>query len=169
MRRYECPTRPAFLFLPRHTSTTIDFRPAGDSGGHSAGPLAVQASRSARAAVDRQMTYRRLRFSKAEAFPSSRVRRSKASNREARQLSSTKYSGPRQARAQIPRSRPLSAHDRERCRLAATIQNDLTELDEGVRTQELFHGGVSTISRNSSKYARRSSSESSIPSHAWKR
>jgi hypothetical protein len=79
------------------TSTRIDLRPAGDPGEHAQSDHSrCRLGRSARAAVDRQLTYRRLRYSKAEAFPSSRVRCSKASNREARRLSSTKYYGPRE-------------------------------------------------------------------------
>src|SRR5271170_988316 len=69
MRRSECATRPALLFLRTNTSTTIGLRPAGDAGGHAQPDhLALQAGRSARAAVDPQMTYRRLRYSKGEAF-----------------------------------------------------------------------------------------------------
>jgi hypothetical protein len=52
----------------------------------------------------------------------------------------------------------------KKCGLGATMQLDLTEPGRNEDCGSCFHGGVSRISVSSSRYARRSSSDGSIPS-----
>jgi hypothetical protein len=69
-----------FSSAPTRRSPLICSEPV-TPGADSARSLALQAGRSARAAADRQIAYRRLRNSESEAFSSNRVRRSYGSNR----------------------------------------------------------------------------------------
>ena len=68
--------------------------PAGDSGG--AGSLAAQVGRSTRVTVGRQMTYRRLKYSKGEAFRQAASGVAIHPIGKPPRLTSTKYYGPRE-------------------------------------------------------------------------